>query len=439
MLTEKDPPVEAPDLPLPDLLKHLREAAGMTQAEEAERLCAHTGTWTLTRHEVGRWEQGRVRPGAWLPALAQVLGVELNLLERAPSKKLAVASYAGPSNDSEQESELLRRTLLAGIAGIGVSAVTPLEGLEQLRTVVDRNVGAPKLAEWEEAAWEYDLQRASRPPLTVAHDLSLDVLAFQQAMGHAPNHETYQWRRLNARFMLLLAATLGSAGYGRESRHWWASARRAAEQTGDHQLAAMVHASEAVQGLYEERPLALVLSRVDTALELTKGRPCQATAQALSARAYALVLAGDHASACAALNQESDVYDALPDHVTRDQLSMDGWPLFRLLHTRSLVYALSGHPRAAQAQKEALAAQPARRPRQRIQVRLHEAIFATRDGDVDDGLDHARRTLADLGPNTNLFVKRIAAQVADAAPSEAQSHTAVLDYRRQFALPQGEA
>ncbi|MEU1879154.1 helix-turn-helix transcriptional regulator [Streptosporangium sp. NPDC020072] len=431
--------MEIPDLPLPDLLKYLRNSARMTQAEEAERLCAHTGTCTLTRHEVGRWEQGRVRPGAWLPALAEVLGVDLEILERAPSRKDTTASYPGPSSDSGQESELLRRTLLAGIAGAGVSAVVPLEGLEQLRTVVDRDAGAFKLAEWEETAWEYDLQRASRSPSMMIRDLSLDLLAFQQAMERALSHEVRQWRRLNARFMVLLAATLGSAGYGRESRLWWASARRAAEQADDHQLTAMVHTSEALQGLYEERPLALMLSRVDTALELTKGRPCQATAQALAARAYALALAGDHTSACTALNQEADVYDALPDHITRDQLSMNGWPLFRVLHTRSLVYSLSGHPRAIQAQQEAFAAQPARRPRQRIQVRLHEAIFATRDGDVDDGLEHARRILAELGPNTNLFVRRIATHVAEVAPAEAQNRTAVLDYRQQFVLPQGEA
>ncbi|MFD0883447.1 helix-turn-helix domain-containing protein [Streptosporangium algeriense] len=100
--------MEIPDLPLPDLLKYLRNAARMTQAEEAERLCEHTGTCTLTRHEVGRWEQGRVRPDAWLPALAEVLGVDLEILERAPSKKETTASYPVPSSYSGQEAEVSR-------------------------------------------------------------------------------------------------------------------------------------------------------------------------------------------------------------------------------------------------------------------------------------------------------------------------------------------
>ncbi|MER7133081.1 hypothetical protein [Streptosporangium saharense] len=322
-----------------------------------------------------------------------------------------------------------------------MSAVAPLEGLEQLRTIVDRRTGVSVLAEWEEIAWEYGLQMAGRPPSMVIHDLSLDVLAFQQAMDRAPSHEAGQWRFLNARFTFLMADTLGSAGRSRESRHWWASARRAAEQTGNRHTMALAHASEAVQGLYEDRPLALVLSRVNTVLDLMEGRPCQAMARALGARAHALALAGDHASAYAALDEQADVFDALPDEVTRNQLSyaMDGWPLFRLLHTRSLVYALCGHPRIAQAQQEALAAHPVGRPRQTAQVRLHEAISAVRGGDVDDGLEYARRVVTELGSNVNRFVLRTAALVADAAPATAQTHTAVLDYRRQFALPRGES
>lgn len=64
-------------------LARLRRAARMTQRGLAERLCAVSGVPSVTRNEVGRWEQGRRVPEAWLPALATVLGASLDDLERA--------------------------------------------------------------------------------------------------------------------------------------------------------------------------------------------------------------------------------------------------------------------------------------------------------------------------------------------------------------------
>lgn len=64
-------------------LARLRREARLTQRQLADRLCAVSGLTTLTRNEVGRWEQGRRVPDAWLPALATVLAVPLGTLERA--------------------------------------------------------------------------------------------------------------------------------------------------------------------------------------------------------------------------------------------------------------------------------------------------------------------------------------------------------------------
>ncbi|MDX6738692.1 helix-turn-helix domain-containing protein [Actinocorallia sp. A-T 12471] len=61
----------------PARLKHLREQAGMSQSELAAALYAITGTATVTRHEVSRWENGKRRPTAWLDALALALNVDL--------------------------------------------------------------------------------------------------------------------------------------------------------------------------------------------------------------------------------------------------------------------------------------------------------------------------------------------------------------------------
>ncbi|MEU0967853.1 helix-turn-helix transcriptional regulator [Streptomyces sp. NPDC005917] len=64
-------------------LARLRRDAGLSQRELAARLCALSGVASVTRNEVGRWEQGRRVPDAWLAALSAVLGVPLDDLERA--------------------------------------------------------------------------------------------------------------------------------------------------------------------------------------------------------------------------------------------------------------------------------------------------------------------------------------------------------------------
>ncbi|NEC11420.1 helix-turn-helix transcriptional regulator [Streptomyces sp. SID8014] len=63
-------------------LASLRREARLSQRALALRLCATAGITTLTRHEVSRWERGGRIPDAWLPSLAQVLGVPLDSLEQ---------------------------------------------------------------------------------------------------------------------------------------------------------------------------------------------------------------------------------------------------------------------------------------------------------------------------------------------------------------------
>jgi transcriptional regulator with XRE-family HTH domain len=70
-----------PPLVLPALLRHLRTQAGLSQAGLAERLREITGTYSVTRHDISRYERGRRKPQAWLPALAVALGVDLAVLE----------------------------------------------------------------------------------------------------------------------------------------------------------------------------------------------------------------------------------------------------------------------------------------------------------------------------------------------------------------------
>lgn len=66
------------------LLARVRAEQGISQLRLAERLCASSGTATVTRHEVSRWEREERLPSAyWLGWLAVALDLPLDRMERA--------------------------------------------------------------------------------------------------------------------------------------------------------------------------------------------------------------------------------------------------------------------------------------------------------------------------------------------------------------------
>lgn len=416
-------------------LRHLREKQKASLDVIARQ--AHMDPSLLARYERG----DRPPPADVIRRLDTVLaaGGILTALHTNALTNTSKQGSPGPVPPPHADTmDHLRRQLLTGMLTGAAAAALPLDGLARLRDVVDDRVGAASVEEWEELAWEYAHGIVTRPLPDVISDLSVDLLALQKAMGAAAG-DPAGWARVNTQMTFLLAYALGSAGQARESRHWWASARRAAMRAGDDMdMLATVCAFEAIQALYEDRPLPLVLSRAEEALTAAQGRPCAATAKALGARATARARLGDLAGAQADLDEQARVFDQLPDQVTGDRTSVFGWPVTRILHSRSLAYTLAGHPGAGRAQDEALAAYPDPGDRQAAQVRLHAAMTAVRSGDVDGGLEHARRVLAELGPaRLTRYVVHTAASVVQALPPARQAEPGVVEYRRMLALPGG--
>lgn len=64
-------------------LARLRLDAHMSQRDLADELCRLSGTQSLTRNEVSRWERGARTPDTWLPFIADALNVPLGELKRA--------------------------------------------------------------------------------------------------------------------------------------------------------------------------------------------------------------------------------------------------------------------------------------------------------------------------------------------------------------------
>lgn len=99
------------------LLARLRLAAGLSQLRVAERLCAASGTPTISRHEVSRWErEERIPGGFWLGWLAVVFEVPLERLEAAVATARAGGGQPPPATDHHRFWRLPQPTeLLAGL------------------------------------------------------------------------------------------------------------------------------------------------------------------------------------------------------------------------------------------------------------------------------------------------------------------------------------
>ncbi|MBB4704585.1 hypothetical protein BJ982_006129 [Sphaerisporangium siamense] len=332
----------------------------------------------------------------------------------------------------------LRRRLLSGIVAGAASALPPMDGLERLRSMLDDSVGHSGVADWEETVWEYSNLVPFDIP-GVVRDLSVDLLALQQAMAGARAAEIPRWLRVNARMSMMLAYALGSAGQGRESHHWWRSAQRVAAQTDDAGLMASVCCHEAVQALHQRRPLPLVISRASKALALTDGKPCRATSAALGARAHAYALGGDIAQARADLDEQARVFDQLPSEVTSDRRSIEGWPDTRVLYSRSLVHTITEHPDVDSVQQEAADAYPPGWSRQREQVELHRAYTEVKRRHVDSGLGHAARVFTNMPQEAiNTFVRHNALAVGDVVPAAERNRPSVVEYRELVTQPSRE-
>ena len=127
------------------LLSRVRTAAGRSQLRIAELLCAASGSPTVTRHEVSRWERGeRIPNGHWLRWLALVLEVPLDELERATAvARTHRAGTGGPAPvvGLAARIELLRRCDDL-VGGADLTAVVGRELRAALRAVQSRERSA---------------------------------------------------------------------------------------------------------------------------------------------------------------------------------------------------------------------------------------------------------------------------------------------------------
>ncbi|MFI0777817.1 helix-turn-helix domain-containing protein [Streptomyces sp. NPDC021212] len=276
-------------------LARLRRATGRSQRQLAERLCALSGLGSVTRHEISRWERGARVPDAWLPALAQALGVSVGELERA-------AAYARGETD----------TAPGGPSASLAELLPPDDPLAPLGARSGRRIGAGTVARL--AARVHGLRLAD------------DVLAGGDLIGPAfrdlgsavrlyreTNHAEDVGRALLAQIgeLAQIAGWIASdAGHHEQASRAYTIGISAARQAGDGPLVAQLAGSLAYQLSNtgrEREGLGLALAAVE---EAGPDAPAKARALFLDRVAWAHTRAGEAQPAIRALGAAHDALSA---------------------------------------------------------------------------------------------------------------------------------
>lgn len=401
-------------------LRRLRQASGISLRSLAELV-------SFDYSYLAQVERG-TRPGS--VRLAQrcdeALGTDgrLAAVFTTSRDRLADRTDAPP-----RRAVLQAMTLLAGSS--------PLVTLEATRQGLAAALGdVPDADEWQAIAATYTREYFTVAPAELLPELSADLLVLQRVMGARDGKVAADLARTAGQLGVVQAMTLAGLGQWRSARRWWQTARSAADLSGDPQIRVWVRAWEAVNGLYERRPLAGVLTQAEEALAISS-RPSAGVAGALAARAQAHSLLGDAEQAGTALRKLAALTERMPTAVLTDDQSMSGWPEYRLRHTESYVHSHLGSTAPAyEAQDRAVDLYPPELAREHAQVELHRARCLVLDGDIGDGVAHALQTLVELPDQFhNQSLYEIGSHVLTAVPPDERHRPAVTDLRLLAARP----
>ncbi|QFG22354.1 helix-turn-helix transcriptional regulator [Actinomadura sp. WMMB 499] len=388
----------------------------------------------------------KIRSGCRTPSAELVRKLDETL--GAHGELIALASTArgridGPSSverarpqpgvPNKEDDDMERRRLLQALAALGITASPAVEALQHIHGGVDRALGRSEdsqLDEWEETVAEYGYSYLLLPPQQLLRDLAVDLVAVQQITARRGDDRLFgSWCRVTSGLSLLMAKTLCNLGEPHMARQWWVTAQHAADSSGDTNLSLWVGEERLIHGLYEGRPVTVLLRKANETLELSAGTPCRGLAALHATRAQLLALEGRAPEAEANLRACEEISSALPASAT-DVRSVDGWAEDRVHYTAAWVHAYAGdRARLDTSVADALAILPADNPRTSTQLTLLRAAGHVRAGDVTEGVRLAH-TVYEAQPREHrtTMVNSLARKVTQAVPARRRADPGVADY-----------
>jgi transcriptional regulator with XRE-family HTH domain/tetratricopeptide (TPR) repeat protein len=321
---------------------------------------------------------------------------------------------------SVSEDDVNRRAALELLAALGITAALTRDALDDVRGPLDSARGAASYTpdDWQHTVWEYGYSIRAEPPARLARDLATDIAELNRQLRAGVSGLD----DVSAKLAAFAAMTQFGLGNLPSAHRWWRTARHAADDTGDLSLRVWVRAREAGQVLFAGRPPEVALRMADSAVRLANDAPSGGVTEALAVRSAILAEQGDVAEARKALEELLHAYSALDDQVTADTTSVWGWPEHRLHHNLANIHTLSRDvSEAIKAQDVALNLYPSAMSSSAATVHLDRAQTMIYAGEVDEGIDHACRTVHALPEDRRThIVRQMGVRVLGALPNSAQ-------------------
>jgi transcriptional regulator with XRE-family HTH domain len=393
---------------------------------------------TISSRQWERWYAGSVKTEPH-PDACRVLEHMFGY----PVQRLLASAPAGVGQGEEDSEDMERRRLLQSLAALGV-VIPPAaaNALESIRGSFGTAFGHPDrdhLDDWEEVVMEYGYSYLATSPANLIPDLAADLVTVRSIAAHISdqNPEYRGWCRIGGVLSGLMAKSLGNLGNTRASRQWWNTAQHVADASGDLNLSLWVRGQHIIHGLYENRPVQVLLRQAEDAAELAHGHICAGAADVSTGMAQISVLTGDYVAAAQELGRTQDILNRLPQAITQDTGSAMGWGETKLRYTETWVHAHAGNEgKADSAVQRALQLFPDTDARGPAQVKLMQAFARVRHGDISEGIRHALAVYAPLvSEQRTTMVDVLARRVLASVPAESRSRPDVVAYRELVEPP----
>lgn len=337
----------------------------------------------------------------------------------------------------EEDEEVDRRELLRDLGAVAL--VAPLAQVEQVRQGIHLALsGGDTSDQWEQIVADYAATFYTSNPQDLLADLMADLNVLGDQLVRARGRARPMLSRTAGQLATIAAMTFASLGARRQTDRWWATARSAADDSGDRRVQVWVRGWEVANGLYERRDPAQILTRAAEAVAIADNQPGAGLAGLLAGLAQTQATIG-HPDAPRTLRQVAAVTEQVSAAEAADHDSMLGWPEVRLHHTRSYVYTALGDTAAAYAaQNAALQLYGADLARERAAMTLHRARCMIIDGDVSGGARYAHSVLDSLPTRDHTeLVYAVARDVLTTVPRRERALVPVSDLADRLALPAG--
>ncbi|GAA2291612.1 hypothetical protein GCM10010402_57570 [Actinomadura luteofluorescens] len=411
-----------------------RRARGWGPFKAARRLYAAAGidhpdasqVKNLSR-QINRHEKGEVFPSDWGSAYATAFGLEEKDLFGQESPDTPAGTKEPSATPDDGTDDVKRRAALQLLAALGAGTAIPPGTIEEILADIDRATGhGPNVDEWEKAIHDYGRRLVLRPTGALAGDLTADIIAVGRQLERTHDlHVRTALLRISASLSGLLAIGLGDAGEQRSARVSWATARRAADASGDRDLRVWTRGRAAQDAFWSPGSDGSVTDLVDEAILLADDVPSPGLARAYAARSYLAADRGDQRTALASLNKVKETAGRLPDGAQTVLAFRES----QLRWTESYVLTRVGNPRAGAVLERAIALYPRSSLLPRKNLALMQAEALVRDRDVDEGLQQAIKTLHDHPDFVAAGTLPLGVRVLDALPERARALPAARELR----------